>query len=64
MRAIDVPTLLVIGDKPVVTLEMAHELQSINPLVSIEQIADAGHGLPFDQPERLAQVLRGFLLDG
>jgi N-formylmaleamate deformylase len=61
VRAIDVPTLLVIGDSPVVTLEMATELRGLNPLVRIEQVEDAGHGLPFEQPERLAEVVVKFL---
>jgi N-formylmaleamate deformylase len=55
MRAIDVPSLLVIGDSPVVTLEQAAELG-----VRVEQIRDAGHGVPFDQPERLAEVVAAF----
>jgi len=63
VRAIDVPTLLVIGDSPVVTLEMATELRGINPRVCIEQVRDAGHGLPFDQPERLGEVAASFLRD-
>jgi pimeloyl-ACP methyl ester carboxylesterase len=61
VRAIDVPSLLVIGDDPVVTLEMAQELRSLNPRVRIEQVQNAGHGLPFEQPERLAAVVRSFL---
>jgi pimeloyl-ACP methyl ester carboxylesterase len=62
MRAIVVPTLLVIGDSsPVVTLEMASELRALNPRVQIEQVKDAGHGLPFEQPERLGEVVRLFL---
>jgi pimeloyl-ACP methyl ester carboxylesterase len=61
MSTIDVPSLLVIGDDPVVTLEMATELRSLNPLVRIEQIQDAGHGLPFEQPERLGEVVMSFL---
>ncbi|WP_437752243.1 alpha/beta fold hydrolase [Sorangium sp. So ce1389] len=62
VSAIDVPTLLVIGDSsPVVTLEMATELRSLNPRVRIEQVQDAGHGLPFQQPERLAEVVLSFL---
>ena len=63
VRAIDVPTLLVIGDSPVVTLEMATELRGINPRLRIEQVRDAGHGLPFDQPERLGEVVASFLAD-
>ncbi len=61
VRAIDVPTLLVVGDDPVVTFEMATELCDINPRVRIERVADAGHGLPFDQPERLATAVLSFL---
>jgi N-formylmaleamate deformylase len=62
VRAIDVPTLLVIGDSsPVVTLEMATELRSLNPRVQIEQVQNAGHGLPFEQPERLGEVVLSFL---
>ncbi|QQR44509.1 alpha/beta hydrolase [Myxococcus xanthus] len=62
MSAIDVPTLLVIGDRsPVVTLEMAMELRSLNPRVRIEQVQNAAHGLPFDQPERLGAVVVQFL---
>ena len=60
VRAIDVPTLLVIGDDPVVTLEIATELRRENSRVRIEQIPNAGHGVPFDQPERLADVIRDY----
>jgi pimeloyl-ACP methyl ester carboxylesterase len=64
VSAIAVPTLLVIGDSsPVVTLEMATELRSLNPRVRIERIRDAGHGLPFDQPERLGAVVAAFSRD-
>ena len=62
VSAIDVPSLLVIGDSsPVVTLEMATELRSLNPRVRIEQVQDAGHGLPFEQPERLGELVVSFL---
>ncbi|HEX4049693.1 MAG TPA: alpha/beta hydrolase [Steroidobacteraceae bacterium] len=59
--ALRAPILLVIGDRPVVSIETARELQSLNPRVQIEQIADAGHGLPYDQPEKLAAVVSCFL---
>ncbi|MBK7192034.1 MAG: alpha/beta hydrolase [Myxococcales bacterium] len=61
VAAIDVPCLLVIGDAPVVTPAMAAELQGLNPRVRVAQIADAGHGLPFDQPARLNEVVAAFL---
>jgi N-formylmaleamate deformylase len=55
VRAITIPTLLVIGDSPVVTHEMGAELG----LRTVE-IRDAGHGVPFDQPERVAEVVAAF----
>ena len=61
VTAIGVPTLLVIGDTPVVTLEIATELRSLNPRLRIEQIRDAGHGLPFEQPDRLGELVVSFL---
>jgi len=61
VRALHVPTLLVIGDSPVVSHDLAVELRQINPLVTIQQIPNAGHGLPFDQPEHLAQSIAPFL---
>jgi pimeloyl-ACP methyl ester carboxylesterase len=62
VSAISVPTLLVVGDNgAVVSLEMARELQSLNPLLRVEQIEGAGHGLQYDQPERFAVVVRSFL---
>jgi N-formylmaleamate deformylase len=62
VRSIQVPILLVIGDQgPVVSIETARELQDLNPRLCIEQIRGAGHGVPHDQPECLAEVVRSFL---
>jgi N-formylmaleamate deformylase len=61
VSAICVPILLVIGDAPVVSLETARELQNLNPSLQVEQVQDAGHGLPYDQPERFEAVVRTFL---
>jgi len=59
---IEVPILLAIGDTgPVVSLETARELQSLNPRVRVAEIPGAGHGVPFDQPERLVAVVRSFI---
>lgn len=59
---IRVPILLVIGDAgAVVSIETAGELQALNPGLRVEQIQDAGHGLPYDQPERLAAAVRSFV---
>ena len=61
VRSIDVPILVVIGDMPVVSPEIALQLSQLNPNVRVEQIAPAGHGLPFDQPEQLAARITAFL---
>lgn len=52
-----IPTLVVLGDTPVVSIDTARYLQTLNPRIRIEQIPNAGHGLPYDQPERLAAVV-------
>ena len=63
VSAIEVPSLLVIGDNGVVSLETARELQHLNPRLRVEQISDAGHGLPYDQPERFEGLVRTFALN-
>jgi len=59
--AIPAPILLVIGDNGVVSPETALELRTLNPRLQYEVIADAGHGLPHDRPDRLAEAVRSFL---
>lgn len=61
VSAIAVPVLLVIGDDGVVSLDTARELQKLNQRVRCERIPDAGHGLPYDQPNRFAAAVRSFL---
>jgi N-formylmaleamate deformylase len=62
VSAISVPILLIVGDKAtVVSLETARELEDLNSLLHVEQIQDASHGLPYDQPERFEAVVRSFL---
>jgi pimeloyl-ACP methyl ester carboxylesterase len=56
-----VPILLMIADRGVVSLETAQELQKVNPRLRLERILDAGHGIPYDQPERFEAVVRSFL---
>ena len=58
---IRIPVLIVLGDTPVVSIDTARHLQTLNPRVRIEQIPNAGHGLPYDQPERLAAAVSSFL---
>ena len=62
VATIRVPILLVIGDTgAVVSVETARELQRLNVGVRTEQIPGAGHGVPYDQPERFAAVVSSFL---
>jgi pimeloyl-ACP methyl ester carboxylesterase len=62
MSAIEVPSLLVIGGSAgVVSPEVAADLQRVNARLQVEQIPEAGHGLPYDQPRRFAEVVKSFL---
>lgn len=61
VSTIHVPILLVIGDNGVVSVETARELQNLNPRLRVEQIQDAGHGFPYDQPNRFEAIVRFFL---
>ncbi len=62
VSAIDVPSLLVIGDTAsVVSPAVAAELQRLNPGFHVEQIRESGHGVHYDQPERFAAVVKSFL---
>jgi pimeloyl-ACP methyl ester carboxylesterase len=61
VRDVRVPILLVIGGKGVVSLETAQELQALNRHLQCELIPDVGHGLPYDEPDRLATAVKSFL---
>jgi N-formylmaleamate deformylase len=61
VSAIDVPTLIVFGDKGVVSSVVAEELQRLNPRLQAEQIQGAGHSVHLDQPERFAAVVGSFI---
>jgi N-formylmaleamate deformylase len=61
VNKIDVPSLLVFGDKGVVSSVVANELKRLNPIFQIEQSPEAGHALQLDQPERFAGVVRSFM---
>jgi pimeloyl-ACP methyl ester carboxylesterase len=61
VSAIDVPSLLIIGDKSVVSSVVAEELQRLNPRFEVDQIPKAGHGLHYDQPGHFAAVVGSFI---
>ncbi|UOQ69692.1 alpha/beta fold hydrolase [Hymenobacter volaticus] len=61
MRKITVPSLLIFGDKGVISGAVAEELQTLNSALQVQQIREAGHALHFDQPKRFATIVKGFL---
>lgn len=61
VRRVRVPVLLVIGERGVVSLEIAQELARLNPLLRYERMADSGHGLPYDEPDRLSGIVLSFI---
>lgn len=61
-RSLGLPSLLVIGDVgAVVSPPAAAELAQLNQRLEVVQIADAGHGVPYDQPERFSAAVKSFL---
>ncbi len=51
INTINMPSLLVIGGSGgVVSPILAAELAGLNRYLKIVQIAEAGHGIPYDQP--------------
>ncbi len=62
VSGIQIPRLLIVGDKGVVSSAVAEELQQLNPALQVKQIRQAGHALHMDQPERFAAVVKEFLL--
>lgn len=61
VASIQAPVLLVAGGKGIVSLETARELERLNPNLRHEIIEEAGHAIPYDEPERLASIVSRFL---
>lgn len=62
INTLDVPSMLVVGGiGSVVSLEMAEELAKRNQCLKVVQIEEAGHAIPYDQPERFSTVVQTFL---
>lgn len=59
---LNVPGLLIIGDSsPVVSDEMATKLAEVNNQLEVAKIKDAGHAIPYDQPEQFAAIVKFYL---
>jgi pimeloyl-ACP methyl ester carboxylesterase len=59
--AIDIPSLLVMGETGVISPSTAEELRSLNPRLHIEKIAGVGHGLHYDRPKQFVTTIKSFL---
>lgn len=62
INSLNIPSLLIIGGVGAVVSPMvAAELAKLNQRLEVVQIAEAGHGIPYDQPERFSAVVKAFL---
>ncbi len=62
INTLAVPTLLVIGGVGgIVSPMVAAELAKLNHLLRLAQIPEAGHGIPYDQPDHFSAVVQAFL---
>lgn len=62
INVLAIPSLLVIGDAgTIVSPEVVAELVELNQHLKVEQITEAGHAVPYDQPERFSAVVQTFL---
>lgn len=62
IKTLDIPSLLIIGDVgSVVSPEVASELARLNQCLEVVQIAEAGHGVPYDQPDLFSAHVKAFL---
>ncbi|MDE3214680.1 MAG: alpha/beta hydrolase [Bacteroidota bacterium] len=61
IREIRVPSLLVLGERGVVSEKMARDLQLINSNLQTTLIPNTGHSLHLDQPEAFASLVNFFL---
>jgi N-formylmaleamate deformylase len=62
VSSIDVPSLLIIGEKGVVSPAVANDVKHLNPGIQVNLMSDVGHGLHFDQSERFTAIVRSFIL--
>jgi 2-succinyl-6-hydroxy-2,4-cyclohexadiene-1-carboxylate synthase len=56
-----IPTLLVVGERDAKFRGIADEMAALSPSFQIERVADCGHNVHFEAPERYTARLREFL---
>ncbi|MGH2363538.1 MAG: alpha/beta fold hydrolase [Chloroflexota bacterium] len=55
------PTLVLRGGSSMIAADPLRRMAALNLRVTYEEIASAGHGIHFDQPEAFLSALRGFM---
>jgi len=63
VASITAPILLIRGERGIVSPQLARELAVLNPDLRLETIEDAGHAIPYDEPEQLSQLVKRFWAD-
>jgi pimeloyl-ACP methyl ester carboxylesterase len=61
LAAVTAPTLLLIGEYDLVTVEHAEAMQRALPEARLEIVPEATHGLPMEQPEVVTRLVLDFL---
>jgi 3-oxoadipate enol-lactonase len=60
-RRLDVPTLVVCGERDRHNVPLSHDLAELLPRAELRLVADAGHVVNLEQPEAFSALLREFL---
>jgi pimeloyl-ACP methyl ester carboxylesterase len=61
LARISAPTLFMMADADMVTLEHARDVEQALPDARLEVVPDASHGLPMEKPEVVTGLIRDFL---
>lgn len=61
LESFDRPTLFIVGEKDVKYLEIARTLSARMPRARRVEVADAGHTIHLEEPQRFWQAVRAFL---
>jgi pimeloyl-ACP methyl ester carboxylesterase len=61
LATVAAPTLLIVADHDMVTVEHAEAMRRALPDGRLEVVPDATHGLPMEKPEAVARLVLDFL---
>lgn len=61
VSSIDIPSLLIYGDKGVIRSAVCEEIRCLNQKFEFHKILNVGHGLHYDQPELIATEVMTFI---